>query len=74
MIPVRLTLLLLGTLILFLLVLGNPLSVRLNLLFWSGTYELYKIIVGSVFFGVILTLIYIGHVKYLRRIRSNRLR
>lgn len=69
MIPVRLTLLLIGAVIMALLVLGNPQPVEVSFLFWSESWELYKIILTSIFGGIILCLIYMGHVKYLRRIR-----
>lgn len=72
MIPVRLTILLIGVLVLFLIAVGNPRPVALNLLFWSGSFALYKIIIGAVALGAILALIYVGHVRYLRRVRSGR--
>ncbi len=56
-----------------LLVFGNPEPVRVNLLFWSGRFALYKVIISSMALGVLIAVIYIGHVKYLRRIRTGRI-
>lgn len=73
MIPVRLTLLLIGFVALLVIILGNPEAVPVHFIFWSGAFELYKIIIGSMAFGVIVTVLYMGHVKYLRRVRSSRI-
>ncbi|MCB1175755.1 MAG: LapA family protein [Leptospiraceae bacterium] len=70
--PVRLSLLLLGAVILSLLSIGNPQIVTIQFLFWRQSFALYKIILGSVFLGVLFTVIYSGHVRYIRRIRQDR--
>ena len=72
MVPVRLSLLLIGAAILVLLAVGNPEPVTIQFLFWRKTMALYKIILGSVFLGVLFALIYIGHLKYIRRLRGGR--
>lgn len=72
MIPVRLSLLLAGAIILVLLAIGNPDPVTIQFLFWRETFALYKIILGSVFLGILFSLIYMGHVKYIRRLRGGR--
>jgi uncharacterized integral membrane protein len=56
--------------VLMLLVLGNPVRVPLNFLFYTGEFELYKIIVGSMLLGILAALIYTGHVRSLRRFRE----
>ncbi len=70
MIPVRLTLLLIGILVLIFLALGNPQMVSLNFIFWSVDFELYKVLFGSTALGVVLALLYSSQVRYLKRIRS----
>ena len=57
---------------LVLLALGNPEPVTLRFLFWHSSLELYKIIIGSVFLGVLFAVIYTGHLRYIRRIRGSR--
>lgn len=71
MIPVRLTLILIGVLALFLLAVGNPHPVVLNFLFWSGRFELYKILIGAVTMGIVLALLYTSLAKYLRALRHS---
>ncbi|MCR9144334.1 MAG: hypothetical protein NXI24_18955 [bacterium] len=73
MIPIRLTLLLIFFIILMLLVLGNPVSVQLNFLFYTERFELYKIIIGSMLLGVLGTLIYTSQVRNLRRSRDRQM-
>jgi uncharacterized integral membrane protein len=73
LIPIRLTLLLIFFIILMLLVLGNPVPVQLNFLFYSERFELYKIIIGSMLLGVLGTLIYTSQVRNLRRHRDRNL-
>lgn len=70
MIPIRLTLLLIFFIALMLLVLGNPVPVQLNFLFYSERFELYKVIIGSMLLGVLGTLIYTSQVRNLRRNRD----
>lgn len=70
MIPVRLTLLLIFFVVLMLLVLGNPVPVRLNFLFYTAHLELYKIIIGSMLLGILGTLIYTGHARHFQRSRD----
>lgn len=65
MIPVRLGLFLFGCLILSFLVLGNPKETELNLLFWTGQFRVYEIIVLSVLFGAILALLIRSHISWL---------
>ena len=61
-----------GVVLLLLISFGNPAPVTLNLLFWSGRFELYKIIIGAIIFGAIMAWVYVGHIKYIRRLRSGR--
>ncbi|MEQ8349869.1 MAG: LapA family protein [Leptospiraceae bacterium] len=70
--PVRFTLILAAFLVLFLIVLGNPAPVTLQLLFWRAQLRLYEVIIGAVVFGIIFTYIYLGHWKYLRKVRDKR--
>lgn len=72
MIPVRLSIMLTGIVILLLIAFANPEPVRLNLLFWSGRFELYKVIIGAIGFGALMSWIYVGHLRYVRRLRSGR--
>lgn len=65
MIPIRLALFLFGCLILSFLVLGNSRETELNLLFWTGQFRVYEIIVGSVLFGAILALLIRSHISWL---------
>jgi len=53
-----------------LLVLGNPEPVAVSFLFWSGEFELYKIIIASFAFGAIFAVIYTSQVRYLKKVRS----
>ncbi|MBU45765.1 MAG: hypothetical protein CMN76_21335 [Spirochaetaceae bacterium] len=70
--PVRFTLILAAFLVLFLLILGNPNAVTLQFLFWKAQLRLYEVIIGAVVFGIIFTYIYLGHWKYLRKVRDKR--
>lgn len=72
MIPIRLALFLFGCLILSFFVLGNPRETELNLLFWSGQFRVYEIIVGSVLFGAILALLIRSHIGWLMKDTSHR--
>jgi uncharacterized integral membrane protein len=56
--------------VLMLLVLGNPVRVPLNFLFYTEELELYKIIIGSMLLGIVSALIYTGHVRSFRRFRE----
>ena len=73
MIPVRLTLLLIGAILLVLLVLGNPQPVVLSFLFWRGSFALYEVILGGTLLGILFTIIYTGHVRYILRIKQDRI-
>jgi uncharacterized integral membrane protein len=70
--PVRFTLILGAFLILFLLVLGNPVPVTMQFLFWRIQLRLYEVMLGGVVFGIVFTYIYLGHWKYLRKMRDRR--
>ena len=70
--PVRFILILAAFLVLFLLILGNPAPVTLQFLFWRAQLRLYEVIIGAVVFGIIFTYIYLGHWKYLRKVRDKR--
>lgn len=70
MIPVRLTLLLLSVVTLLLIILGNPEPVAVHFLFWTETFELYKVIIASAAFGVAVALLYTSQARNLRRLRS----
>lgn len=67
MLPLRLTFLLIGAVILALISFGNPEPVPVRLLFWTAEIELYKVILVSVVFGIIMAILYIGHIRYIRR-------
>lgn len=58
--------------VLLLLVLANPIRVPVSFLFWTQELELYKVVIGSAVFGIVAAVVYLGHVKHLRR--SRRLR
>jgi len=58
--------------VLLLLVLGNPIRVPVSFLFWTSQMELYKIVIGAALFGIIAAVVYMGHVKHLRRTRRMR--
>lgn len=51
-----------------LVALGNPQRVTFNFIFWTATFELYKVVIGATAFGVLLTLLYTSQVKYLQRV------
>ncbi|MCB1169970.1 MAG: LapA family protein [Leptospiraceae bacterium] len=70
--PVRFTLLLFAFLVLFLLVLGNPGAVTLKFLFWTAQLRVYEVIIGSVVFGIVFSYLYLGHWKYLRKVRTRK--
>ena len=72
MVPVRLSLLLIGCILVLLLSFANPEPVQLNLLFWSGRFELYKVLIGSLVLGALMAWIFAGHVRYIRRLREGR--
>ena len=74
MVPVRLSLLLIGSILVLLLSFANPEPVQLHLLFWSGRFELYKVLIGSLILGALLAWIFTGHVRYVRRLREGRFR
>lgn len=61
---------LIGLVCLFLAVLGNAGEVRFQFLFWTAYFRLYEVMIGSALFGIIMTLIYIGHWKYVRRAKE----
>ena len=44
----------------------------LQFLFWKAQLRLYEVIIGAVVFGIIFTYIYLGHWKYLRKVRDKR--
>ena len=70
--PVRFTLILTAFLVLFLIVLGNPAAVTLQFLFWRVQMRLYEVILASVVLAIVFTYIYLGHWKYLRKVRGKR--
>ncbi|MCB1309741.1 MAG: LapA family protein [Leptospiraceae bacterium] len=72
MIPIRLTLLLIGAFCLVLLIIGNPQPVTLQFLFWNQSVELYKVIVVAFLLGVVLTIIYTGQWRQLIRMKDER--
>lgn len=74
MLPLRLTLMLIGVLFLALMVVGNPDPVALQFIFWSEEVALYKIILGSTAFGAVMAVLYIGHVRHVRRNLTDRFR
>lgn len=67
--PLRLILLLLITLLLTLLVIGNSQLVTLHFLFWEKNVELYKIIIVMLTIGIFCFWLWRG---YLRSIKSSR--
>lgn len=74
MLPLRLTLLLIGVLIAALIAVGNPDPVTVQFIFWSEEIAMYKLILGSMAFGVIMAILYIGHVRHVRRHLGDRFR
>ena len=65
---------LIGALILALLAFGNPEPVPIRFLFWTDEIALYKLLLSAVLFGIILAVLYIGHVRYLLRHLGDRFR
>ena len=70
--PIRLTILLLGVIIVLLLIFSNPVVVDFNFLFWGARFQLYEVIIISILIGVFLTFIYQGHVKQFKDVISKK--
>lgn len=62
MIPLRLSLFLLGCFVLALMVLANPEEADLYLLFWYGRFPMNGILLGSTLVGAILALLIRSHI------------
>jgi uncharacterized integral membrane protein len=69
---IRLSIFLIGILILFILLLGNTQSVEYYLILYEGEKPLGIIILVSAAFGGLLTYIYLSHIKSYKKLRTFR--
>ncbi len=65
---------LIGVLFMILMVVGNPDPVSVQFIFWNEEVALYKIILGCMAFGALMAVLYIGHVRHVRRNLGDRFR
>ena len=65
---------LIGVLFMVLMVVGNPDPVPVQFIFWNEEVALYKIILGCMAFGALMAVLYIGHVRHVRRSLGDRFR